>query len=192
MHRAEELIANATDSLKRAGLAITKIVPAGDFRRGSELVFNLALVGQTASLEDGPKRLTAGEFTIYLTDAKRFGINLLLATGSEQHLRELEEVAKAKGLQLTRDGLLKGGKIIASKTEEEIYKALGLQYIAPELREGRGEIERARAKKLPKLVEAKDLRGILHAHTDASDGVATLEDMADAVRSRRISVFRRH
>ena len=98
VHRAEELIANATDSLKRSRLAITTIVPAGDFRRGSELVVNLALVAQTASLEDGPTRLTAGEFTIFLTDAKRFGISLLLATGSEPHLRGLEEVAKAKGL----------------------------------------------------------------------------------------------
>ncbi len=130
-----------------------------------------------------------GEFTIFLTDAKRFGISLLLATGSEEHLRELEEVAKAKGLELTEDGLLKGGKIVASKTEEEIYKALGLQFIPPELREGRGEIERARAKKLPKLVEAKDLHGILHAHTDASDGVATLQDMADAVRKRGYQYF---
>ena len=189
VHRAEELIANATDSLKRSGLAITRTVPAGDFRRGSELVVNLALVAQTASLEDGPTRLTAGEFTIFLTDAKRFGISLLLATGSEQHLRRLEEVAKAKGLELTEDGLLKGGKIIASKTEEEIYKALGLQFIPPELREGRGEIERARAKKLPKLVEAKDLHGILHAHTDASDGVATLQDMAEAVRKRGYQYF---
>lgn len=189
VHRAEELIANATDSLKRSALAITRIVPAGDFRRGSELVVNLALVAQTASLEDGPTRLTAGEFTILLTDAKRFGISLLLATGSEPHLRGLEEVAKAKGLELTEDGLLKGGKIIASKTEEEIYKALGLQFIPPELREGRGEIERARVKKLPKLVEAKDLHGILHAHTDASDGVATLQDMAEAVRKRGYQYF---
>jgi DNA polymerase (family 10) len=189
VHRAEELIANAADSLKRSGFAITRIVPAGDFRRGSELVVNLALVAQTASLEDGPTRLTAGEFTIFLTDAKRFGISLLLATGSEQHLRGLEEVAKARGLELTEDGLLKGGKIIASKTEEEIYKALGLQFIPPEVREGRGEIERARAKKLPKLVEAKDLHGILHAHTDASDGVATLQDMAEAVRKRGYQYF---
>jgi DNA polymerase (family 10) len=189
VHRAEELIANATDSLKRSRLAITRIVPAGDFRRGSELVVNLALVAQTASLEDGPTRLTAGEFTIFLTDAKRFGISLLLATGSEPHLRGLEEVAKATGLELTKDGLLKGGKIIASKTEEEIYKALGLQFIPPELREGRGEIERARAKKLPKLVHAKDLHGILHAHTDASDGVATLQDMAEAVRKRGYQYF---
>ena len=59
----------------------------------------------------------------------------------------------------------------------------------PELREARGEIERARAKKLPKLVQAKDLHGILHAHTDASDGAATLQDMADAVRKRGYQYF---
>ena len=184
VHRAEELIAAAKDSLKRSGLALSQIVPAGDFRRGNELVANLALVAQADALEAGPQRLKSGEFTIFLTDAKRFGISLLLATGSAEHLRELEEIAKAKGCYLTEEGLLKGGRVIASRTEQDIYNALGLQYIPPELREGRGEIKLARAKTLPGLVEAQDLRGILHAHTDASDGVATLEEMAEAVRTR--------
>ncbi len=189
VHRAEELIANATGSLKRSGLSASRIVPAGDFRRGSELVVNLALVALAKSPAGGPQRLKTGEFTIFLTDAKRFGISLLLATGSEQHLRELEALAKTKGLRLTEDGLLKGNKVVASKTEEEIYKALGLQLIPPELREGLGEIKQARAKRIPRLVELKDLRGILHAHTDASDGVATLDQMATAVRERGYQYF---
>ena len=189
VHRAEELIAHAADSLRRSGLSVSRIMPAGDFRRGSELVVNFALVAQSGSLEDGPQRFTTGEFTIFLTDAKRFGISLLLATGSEQHLRELEEIAKAKGFRLTEDGLLKGGKVVASKTEEDIYKALGLQYIPPELREGLGEIKQARAKKIPHLVELNDLRGILHAHTDASDGAATLDQMAKAARERGYQYF---
>jgi DNA polymerase (family 10) len=189
VHRAEELIAHAVASLRRSGLSVSRIVPAGDFRRGSELVVNLALVAQAKSLEGDTQRLKTGEFTIFLTDAKRFGISLLFATGSEQHLRELEEVAKSKGMRLTENGLLKGGKVVASKTEEEIYKALGLQFIAPELREGLGEIKQARARKSPHLVELKDLRGILHAHTDASDGVATLDQMATAARERGYHYF---
>jgi DNA polymerase (family 10) len=104
-------------------------VPAGDFRRGNELVTDLALVAQTDQLERGPKQLTTGELSVSLTDAKRFGISLLLATGSEKHLAELRELAAEKGYQLTTEGLLKGRKVIASKTESEIYKALGLQYI---------------------------------------------------------------
>ena len=189
VHRAEELIAHAVESLRRSGLSVSRIVPAGDFRRGSELVVNLALVAQAKSLEDGSQRLKTGEFTIFLTDAKRFGISLLLATGSKRHLSELEEVAKTKGMRLTENGLLKGGKVVASKTEEEIYRALGLQFIAPELREGLGEIKQARAKKIPHLVELNDLRGILHAHTDASDGVATLDQMAEAARERGYQYF---
>ena len=89
-----------------------------------------------------------------------------------------------KGLTLTPDGLLRGRKVVAAKTEAQIYKALGLQYIAPELREGRGEIELAGAGRLPALVETEDLEGILHAYTDGSDGVNTLEEMAEAARGR--------
>ena len=85
--------------------------------------------------------------------------------------------------------LRKCDKIIASESEEEIYRALGLQFIEPELREGRGEIKLAQKGKLPKLVADLDLRGILHAHTDRSDGVDTLEAMAEATRERGYSYF---
>jgi DNA polymerase (family X) len=73
-----------------------------------------------------------------------------------------------------------GDKSIVAKTEAGIYKALGLQYIEPELREGRNEIALARKHLIPRLVELKDLRGILHAHTDQSDGGNSLEEMAEA------------
>ena len=72
---------------------------------------------------------------------------------------------------------------VASETEEEIYKALGLAWIPPELRENQGEIEAAEAGKLPKLVELGDIRGDLHMHTRESDGRATLEEMAEAARA---------
>jgi DNA polymerase (family 10) len=75
-------------------------------------------------------------------------------------------------------------KAVASRTEEEVYGKLGLQYIEPELREDRGEIEAAAQKKLPKLIELKDIRGDLHSHTVASDGVATIEQMAQAAKDR--------
>jgi DNA polymerase (family 10) len=91
-------------------------------------------------------------------------------------------------MALEPDGLHKGRSVIAAK-EEDIYRALGLPFIEPELREGRGEIEQALKGKLPQLVTDDDLRGILHCHTDASDGTETLETMAKATRDRGFEYF---
>jgi DNA polymerase (family 10) len=91
-------------------------------------------------------------------------------------------------MRLESDGLHKGRTLIAGD-EAQIYSALGLPFIDPELREGRGEVELALKGKLPKLVTDKDLRGILHCHTDASDGTETLETMAKATRQRGFEYF---
>jgi DNA polymerase (family 10) len=87
------------------------------------------------------------------------------------------------------NGLMRGRKTIAADTERHIYKALGLPYIEPELREGRDELAWAIAGKLPRLVDDRDIRGILHAHTDRSDGIHTLQQMAEATRKRGYSYF---
>jgi DNA polymerase (family 10) len=116
------------------------------------------------------------------------GAALLLATGSAAHLERLRKLAQRKGMTLESDGLHRGRSVIAAK-EEDIYAALGLPFIEPELREGRGEIERALKGKLPKLVRDGDVRGILHCHTDASDGTETLETMANATRDRGFEYF---
>jgi len=147
------------------------------------------LVAQTAHLQDGPAVLKNGNLSVHLTDKKRYGITQLLATGSDDHLDELRKQAKNEGLEITNDGLRRGKKIVASKSESEIYAALGLQFIEPELREGRGEIALAATNKLPKLVTDQDVRGILHAHTDRSDGVNTLQQMAEATRKRGYQYF---
>jgi DNA polymerase (family X) len=189
MHRAAALLATAEKNLKRAIPELKRIVPAGDFRRGSELISKLDLVAESTRLENGPKQFKTGELSVSITDPDHFGISLLLATGSEAHLQELRRVAEQQGFRLEGAGLMKGKKVVASKTEAGIYKALGLQYIEPELREGRGEIARAQNNELPKLVQIEDIRGILHAHTDASDGVNTLEAMALATRTRGYAYF---
>jgi DNA polymerase (family 10) len=189
LHRAAELIAAAEKNLQRALPDLERIVPAGDFRRGSELVCDLALVAQATALADGPDVLKTGQLSVYLTDPEHFGISLLLATGSQAHLQELRALAEMQGLRLSDQGLRRGDKVLASKTEADIYQALGLQYIEPELREGRGEIALARKRLIPKLVKAEDIRGILHAHTDQSDGVHTLEQMAQATRKRGYEYF---
>jgi DNA polymerase (family X) len=91
-------------------------------------------------------------------------------------------------MTLQAEGLRKGRRLIAAK-EGDIYDALGLPFIEPELREGRGEIERALKGELPKLVTDRNLRGILHCHTDASNGTETLETMANATRKRGFQYF---
>jgi DNA polymerase (family 10) len=125
---------------------------------------------------------------VFLADRKHFGAALLQATGSSEHLGQLRELAATNKMTLEADGLRKGRTLIAA-SEQDIYKALGLQFIEPELREGRGEIERSLKGKLPKLVADGDLHGILHCHTDASDGTETLETMANATRKRGMQYF---
>jgi DNA polymerase (family X) len=189
IHRAAALLDAAKKNLARSDLDLTRIADAGDFRRGSELVADLAVVAQAARLKNGPTVQKNGELSIHLTDKKRYGITQLLATGSGGHLDELRNFAKNKGLEITEDGLRRGKKVVAAEAEADIYKALGLQFIEPELREGRREVAMAAAGKLPKLVSDADIRGILHAHTERSDGANTLEQMAEATRKRGYEYF---
>ena len=189
LHRAAELLATAEKELANSGLGLTRITIAGDFRRRCELVFDLALVAVAPRLANGPEVLQTGDMTVTLTDAERFGVTLLLATGSAAHLGEIRARAEAGGLRLGADGLRRGDVIIASREEEEIYRAIGLPFIPPELREGGGEVELAGSNRLPTLVEEKDIGGLLHAHTVASDGADTLEEMAAATRARGYGYF---
>jgi DNA polymerase (family X) len=113
---------------------------------------------------------------------------LLHATGSAAHVEQLRTLAEKQGMKLDADGLRIGRRLVAA-SEENIYDALGLPFIEPELREGRGEIDRALNGKLPKLITDGDLRGILHCHTDFSDGTETLQRMAEATRKRGFQYF---
>ena len=111
-----------------------------------------------------------------------FGAALQYFTGSKSHNIEIRRLAQERGLKISEYGVFKGERRIAGDTEESVYRSVGLPWIPPELRENRGEIEAARAGKLPTLVEFADLKGDLHAHTQASDGHHTLREMADAAR----------
>jgi DNA polymerase (family 10) len=190
VHRAAALLKNAERSLRAAQPDLERITAAGDFRRGCELIGDLTLVAQTPKLAGPPiERASNGQFTVHLTDEARYGATLLHATGSSAHFEALQKMARAKSLILDQSGLRRGRKVIAAESEADIYKALGLPFIEPELREGRGEIERAMKGKLPKLTTDEDIRGILHAHTNASDGVDTLEVMARATLERGYEYF---
>jgi DNA polymerase (family X) len=141
-------------------------------------------------LPDGPKAITAGgQLTAHLTDRAHYGITLLLATGSDAHVAGIRALAAERNMIFDEKGLRRGGKVVAAATEESIYKALGMQTVPPELREGRDEIARALLGTLPELVKDCDIAGLLHAHTDRSDGVDTLETMAEATRSRGYQYF---
>jgi DNA polymerase (family 10) len=118
-----------------------------------------------------------------VSDAE-FPAALQYFTGSKEHNTELRGIAKDLGLKLNEYGLFRGESPLPLKDEASIYEALGVPYIEPELREGLGEIQAAREGRLPILLERKDLKGMLHVHTNWSDGVAPLEEMIEAARSR--------
>lgn len=108
-----------------------------------------------------------------------FGACLQYFTGSKQHNVKLRGLAKEMGYKINEYGVFQGDKIVAGKEEEDIYKALSLQWIPPELREDRGEIELAKNRKLPNLVDYKDIKGDVHIHSTYSDGGESIEKMAE-------------
>jgi DNA polymerase (family 10) len=113
-----------------------------------------------------------------------FGAAMLYFTGSKAHNIELRRIAIDQGMSLSEYGLTRGEEIVAARTEEEVYRALGMPWIPPELREGQGEIALARQGALPRLVELSDIRGDLHMHTNRTDGREPLEVMVRAARDR--------
>jgi DNA polymerase (family 10) len=119
-----------------------------------------------------------------LVPAESRGAAMQYFTGSKAHNIALRDRALSRGLTLNEYGLtrVEGGAVVASRTEEEIYEALGLAWVAPELREDRGELAAAEARTLPRLIEVGDLRGDVHMHSTATDGKDTIERMALAAR----------
>jgi DNA polymerase (family 10) len=112
-----------------------------------------------------------------------YGAALQYFTGSKEHNVKLRGMAQRMGLKINEYGVFKGEKKLCGRSEEEVYEAIGLQWIPPELREDRGELEAAREGKLPTLVSPKDIKGDLHVHSRWSDGSASIEEMALEARS---------
>lgn len=111
-----------------------------------------------------------------------FGAAWHYFTGSKEHNVAIRDRAKKMGLKVNEYGVFKKNKKIAGKTEEEVFKAIKLPYIPPEIRENRGEIEAAEKGQLPVLIEMKDLKGDLHIHTNWSDGSQSLEEVVEGAR----------
>jgi DNA polymerase (family X) len=192
---------------------IERITAAGSLRRGRETVgdIDLLITGPPAAavlerfvaypkvgevLAQGENKASAKvgheglQVDVRALPRQSYGAGLQYFTGSKDHNVALRSRAVRMGFKLSEYGLFRSGAagandtLVCSQTEEQIYEALGLRPIPPELRENLGEIELAAEDRLPRLVELADIRGDLHMHTRETDGRATLEEMAAAARAQ--------
>ena len=180
---------------------VEKVVPAGSYRRCKETVGDLDFL---TIAEDREKVITTFtgmpmvsrviasggtkasviernlgiQMDLRVLPSESFGAALQYFTGSKAHNIKLRGIAKDKGLKISEYGVFKGEKYIAGRTEEEVYRAIGLVWIPPEMREDRGEIELAMEGKLPEILKLEDIKGDLHIHSKYSDGADTIEKIA--------------
>jgi len=192
---------------------VDRVQPAGSLRRRAETVGDVDILvcgdatsGQTAeqilnTFAKAPfveRVLGAGgtkasillrtqaspvQVDVRVVPPESFGAAAQYFTGSKAHNIRLREIAVKAGFKLNEYGLFKGEERIAGTTEDEIYAKLRLEYVPPLLREDRGEVEAARKHALPQLAALEDVRGDFHSHTNATDGAATIEEMAQAAKS---------
>ncbi|HEY9197752.1 MAG TPA: DNA polymerase/3'-5' exonuclease PolX, partial [Gammaproteobacteria bacterium] len=184
---------------------VDQVTVAGSFRRMRETVGDLDILVTAAA--DSPVMphftaydevadvLSAGntrasvvlksglQVDLRVVAQQAYGAALHYFTGSKAHNIAIRRLAQKRGLKVNEYGVFRGNARIAGEDEASVYASVGLPYIPPELREDRGEIEAAREGRLPKLVELSDLRGDLHAHTQATDGHDSLREMARAAKA---------
>ncbi len=146
------------------------------------LRFPLVLRAESQTKQECSVVLSEGyKATLVVVKPEEFALALWRATGSEAHLKKIQPIAAKKKLFLFSNGTRVAKSIPPFKTETAIYKRLGMQYVAPELREDAGEVEAALKKKLPEdLITAEDIQGMVHCHTIYSDGKHTVEQMVGA------------
>ena len=197
-------VAQSFTQYLRSVPGIIDIVPSGSFRRWKETVGDLDIL--TTCKDSRPvmdhfvkhpdvrEVLSKGEtkstvvlasglhVDIRVLEKKSFGAALQYFTGSKAHNVALRDRAKRMGLKISEYGVFKerGEVWVVGNKEEDVYKAVGLPWIPPELRENRGELEAAEEGRLPAQLQYSDIKGDLHVHTKESDGAYTLEDMAEA------------
>ncbi|MCW3132410.1 MAG: DNA polymerase/3'-5' exonuclease PolX [Candidatus Methanospirare jalkutatii] len=195
-----EAIVEALKSLK----SVRKIVIAGSLRRWKDTIgdIDILVVSENPSeVMDAFTRLDGVEEVLAKGETKSsvifrginadlrvvppesFGAATHYFTGSKQHNIRIRELGVKKGLKINEYGIFRGEERIGGEQEEDVFAAVNLPFIPPELREDWGEIEAAQTRKLPKLIEMKDLKGDLHVHTNYSDGKNSIEEMAKAAIS---------
>jgi len=199
--KAMPIVAELEGKLSKVA-GVRKLETVGSFRRRLPTVGDLDILvvsskpkevmGAFAKIEKGTKVLAKGpskssiklpsglQVDLRVFDEPSYGAAMMYFTGSKDHNVALRKIAMKKKWKLSEYGLFSGEKRLAGKTEQEVYKKLGMQWVPPELRENMGEIEAAQKGKLPRLVEEKQIRGDLHTHTEWSEGKNTLEEMAAA------------
>ncbi len=187
---------------------VTKISPAGSIRRMKETIGDIDILVASSVPESIMKIFTSLpqvreviargttkssivtqegiQVDLRVVEEASFGAALQYFTGSKAHNIKLREIAIKKGFKINEYGIfrLDNDKRVGGEKEEEIYETLGMEWIPPEMREDQGEIELAQEKKLPVLINIDDLQGDLHVHSDWSDGVTSIEGMAEAALSR--------
>ncbi|HEU0188433.1 MAG TPA: DNA polymerase/3'-5' exonuclease PolX [Gallionella sp.] len=179
---------------------VQQVTVAGSFRRMRETVGDIDILvtakpdspvmQRFTTYDEVAEVLSAGEtrasillkcgmqVDLRVVEQQSYGAALHYFTGSKAHNIAIRRIAQQLGLKINEYGVFRGAKRIAGDSEESVFRAVGLPFIPPELREDRGEIEAARAWRLPQLVELTDLRGDLHVHTKATDGHDSLRGMA--------------
>jgi DNA polymerase (family 10) len=164
-------------------LLVTSTVPAEAMDRLAEYesVEKVLARGETKQRV----RLRSGiEMDLRVVPGESYGAAMQYFTGSKEHNIVIRRRAQERGLKVNEYGVFRGEELIAGDTEEDVYAAVGLPWIPPELREDRGEIQRAEQDQLPTLIELQDIRGDLHMHTTATDGRNSIEEMVEAAKAR--------
>lgn len=184
--------------------SVKKVVPAGSVRRMKETIGDVDFL----VLSDDPQAVT--EYFVSMAQVMRvvekgatksavklntgmnadvrilpeesYGAAMQYFTGSKPHNIELRRIAQKKGWKLSEYGIFQDDKLIAGKTEEEVYEKLGLKWIPPEMRENTGEIEAAKKDQLPKLIDYTDLKGDLQVHSNWTDGQNSICEMAEQAK----------
>jgi DNA polymerase (family 10) len=207
LSRAIETAEEIVEAL-RAHPAADRVEAAGSLRRWADSVKDIDIIATTSDppalagalleleiVESASQSGTAGarvmthsglKVDLKIVEPDQFGNVLQHFTGAKAHNVALRESAVRRGLHVSEYGILDDatGETLRCASEEEVYAALGLDWIPPELREGRGELEAAATGGLPDLIELGDLRGDLHSHTTTSDGQHTAEEMVAGARER--------
>jgi DNA polymerase (family X) len=201
-------VAHALLAALRESGHVAESALAGSFRRCRETVGDLDILVTSESPESvfdafsrfplvrevrlrGPTKETVVlrqglQVDLRVVAPESFGAALQYFTGSKDHNVRLRSLARERGLKINEYGVYRGDERLGGRTEEEVYRLLGLAYIPPELREDRGEIAAAAAGPPPALVEAKDLRTELHVHLSGSPEPTTLARLRESARARRV------